>query len=227
MLVLSRSRLVRLALLAAVPVLLLGLLSQLALGLYGPFPALKNLRHFTFDSEQNMPSWLSSALLMVGALLTLWIAQIDQQRRRFWTIHSVVMVFCSIDESVSFHEALITMFSWLRSYGAMFYYPWILLGAVFCAGYGLYALRSLATIERAHALRFIVSGLVFVAGALVMEAASGVIASRVGEQTIAYALSASIEDILEIAGAILYLNAAATYLQAITAASDMRVAMRD
>jgi hypothetical protein len=138
-----------------------------------------------------------------------------------------VLVLCSIDETVSFHEALITMFSWLRSYGALFYYPWIFLGATFCAAYGLYALKSLATIERAHAARFIISGLVFVAGALVLEAASGVIASRGGEQTVAYAVSASIEDILEIIGAILYLNAAAIYLQAITATFDMRVAMRD
>jgi hypothetical protein len=224
--ILSRSRLLRFALWATIPILLLGFVSQMMLSLYGPFPALRNLRHFTFDSEQNVSSWLSSALLMIGALLTLWIARIDDERRRFWTIQSLVLMLCSIDESVSFHEALISMFIGLREYGALLYYPWIPVGAVFCAVYGLYALATLAQIGRAHAIRFIVSGVVFLTGALVMEAVSGVIASRVGEQAVAYAVSASIEDSLEIFGTILYLDAALAYLLDVSGASELRLTMR-
>jgi hypothetical protein len=223
MLVLSRTRIVRFALIIAAPVLVLGLLSQITLSVYGPIPALKNLRHFTFDSEQNMSSWLSSALLLAGALLTLWIAHADEERRRFWTLQSIVMLFCSIDETVSFHEALITIFGWMRAYSTLLYYPWVLFALIFCAGYGLYALKNLSTIGRPHFVRFVASGLVFVAGALVMEVVSGFVASRAGEDSLSYALSTSLEDILETFGVILYLDAAATYLLELLGTTELRL----
>jgi hypothetical protein len=128
-----------------------------------------------------------------------------------WTIHAAVLLACSIDETVSFHEALINVFTWMREVSPVLYFPWVLFGAAFCLFYGVFILRLLRGLARDHFIRFAVSGIVFASGALVMEVASGLIAGGVGEKSFAYVLSASAEDILEIAGAFLYLRAASLY----------------
>lgn len=209
--VISRSRILRWVLIGSLPVLLLGLVSEVLVSQYGSLPLLRDLRHFTFNSEHNMPSWLSSGLLGAGALLTLWIAHVDPERRRGWTVHAAVLLACSIDESVSFHEALITIFAWMREYSVLLYFPWVIFGATFCLFYGIFILRLLSGIGRDHFMRFAASGVVFVFGALVMEVASGTIGARYGEQSLAYALGTSMEDILETFGAFLYLRASSLY----------------
>lgn len=209
--VISRSRILRWVLIGSLPVLLLGLVSEVLVSQYGSLPLLRDLRHFTFNSEHNMPSWLSSGLLGAGALLTLWIAHVDPERRRGWTVHAAVLLACSIDESVSFHEALITIFAWMREYSVLLYFPWVIFGATFCLFYGIFILRLLSGIGRDHFMRFAASGVVFVFGALVMEVVSGTIGARYGEQSLAYALGTSMEDILETFGAFLYLRASSLY----------------
>lgn len=207
----SRSQILRWVLIGSLPVVLLGLASEFLLAQYGPLPIVKTMRHFTFNSEHNMPSWWSSALLGAGALLTLWIARLDEERRRGWMVHAAVLLGCSIDESVSFHESLIVAFDWMRDVNPLLYFPWVLFGGAFCLFYGMFILRLLSGIGRDHFVRFAVSGVVFVAGSLGMEVVGGLVATRLGEESLAYAAATSLEDMLEIAGAFLYLRAASLY----------------
>ena len=225
--VISRSRILRWVLIGSLPVLLLGVVSEILISQYGSLPFLRDLRHFTFNSEHNMPSWLSSGLLGAGALLTLWIAHLDPERRRGWTVHAAVLLACSIDESVSFHETLITVFAWMRDYSVLLYFPWVLFGGTFCLFYGLFILRLLSGIGREHFVRFAASGIVFVAGALVMEVVGGAIGAHYGERSLAYALGTSTEDILETLGAFLYLRAASLYAMERMEALNTEILIRD
>ena len=201
-------------------------MSEILISQYGTLPFLRDLRHFTFNSEHNMPS-LSSGLFGAGALLTLWIAHIDPERRRGWIVHAAVLLACSIDESVSFHESLITIFAWVRNYSVLLYFPWALFGGTFCLFYGLFILRLLSGIGRVHFMRFAASGIVFVAGALVMEVVSGVIGTHYGERSLAYGLGTSMEDILETLGAFLYLRAASLYALERMEALKTEILIRD
>ena len=57
----SRSRILRWVLIGSLPVLLLGVVSEILISQYGTLPFLRDLRHFTFNSEHNMSSGLFGA----------------------------------------------------------------------------------------------------------------------------------------------------------------------
>lgn len=223
----SRSSMIRFAMFAAIVVLALGVASEFILKLHGPVPALKDFRHFTLNSEHNLSSWFSSALLAAGAGLTAWIALLDAERRALWLLHAAVMLACSVDESVSFHEALISIFGDLREVSPFLYFPWIVFGFAFSLVYGAFIVRVLSSLEPAHIRRFMLSAIVFLAGALGLEAIGGYLAAIYGESSLAYVFAFCVEETLETVGALLYLNAASVLVVDRMAQYDVKLFISD
>lgn len=218
----SRSAVIRLALIAAI-----GVVSEFILKFHGPVTAFKDFRHFTLNSEHNLSSWFSSSLLAAGAYLTAWIAILDSERRNSWFLHAAVMLACSVDESVSFHEALISIFRDLREISPFLYFPWVAFGLAFCCIYGVFILRLLSTLEASHIRRFVLSGIVFLLGVLGFEMIGGYLAATYGEQSTAYIVSICIEESLETIGALLYLNAASILIVDLMALREVKLFIRD
>lgn len=77
---------------------------------FGEETALRDLRQFSLNAEQNLASWYTSLLLALGALLA-WVAgscDSAKGRRtcRFWRLVALLLLAAAADETVSFHEAL-------------------------------------------------------------------------------------------------------------------------
>jgi len=118
---------------------------------------------FDVDEEDSVPTWYStSALLLASALLFL----ISQRKRadrdpwvRYWYGLSLTFAALSLDEIAGFHEALNDMLD----------YSWAIPGGIAAAMFGLAYLRFLWHLPARTRWLFVVSGCVFLGGAVGVE----------------------------------------------------------
>ncbi len=174
---------------------------------------LKYLRHFSFNEEHSLPTWYSAILLYSAALLSLAVAHADRRLKGYWQGLAVLFTAMSIDESVSFHEAFITILAFLKSYSDLLYFPWVVLGIPFVLAVFVLYLPFLRRLPSPIAGRIFLAGAVYVTGALVLEIVDGVIAARHGEDSLPYITGYILEDLLEMAGMLIYLHAVFDHLR--------------
>lgn len=209
-------------------VLGLGAASIVALGLVGQWlERVRGVRHsfgfifqFAPDEEGNLATWYSSALLLACAALLgaiAWRTTAGQRYRRHWAGLAILLALMSADETAQMHEMLIAPLRAIWDVGGVFHFAWVIPGMAFvlcvllaCAGF----LRSLP--PRTRAL-FAAAAAVYLGGALGIEMVDGYYASRWGSATLAYGMLTSLEEALELAGAVLLAYALADYLKRYTA----------
>ena len=175
------------------------------------FPA----RHlFYFDDEANIPNVFSTLLLVsASALLACTGAAMLQRRARFayhWLALSLIFLGLGVDEAASVHELLThPMRRMFGSAGGGLYFSWVVAGGAGVLVIGLAYLPFLWALPRATRIRFIVSGIVYVGGALAMEVIGGrtFIEQGDAELTLAYAISVTVEESMEMLGVVLFIRA--------------------
>lgn len=176
----------------------------------------KALKKLYVDNEQNLPSYFNSLLFLVGSILTGLIHRLEKESTglRFkWLLLSVVFLFLSLDESASVHEFFVTLPRHL-GFGmqGIFRYTWIIvygLGTVFLA---LYLVPSLLRLPKALFTGLMISGAVYLCGAVVFEVIGGQVASQEGTSNLRYALLATVEEALEMIGLLLFIHYLLVYI---------------
>src|SRR5690606_35164649 len=101
------------------------------------------------------------------------------------------------------HEHL----GWLVHGEGVFYYGWVIPAGVLTALIGLAFLPFLRALPQRTRRRFVLAGLVYVGGALVMEAPLGLWAERHGADNLGYGLIDLVEESLELVGLNLFVLA--------------------
>ncbi|WP_437625227.1 hypothetical protein [Sorangium sp. So ce1151] len=161
--------------------------------------------------EQNVPTWYTSSLLLACSLLLAVIAagagRVGAFARHWWGL-AAAFLYISLDEVVELHEAAS---SWLELGGAL-YFSWVIPAAVVVAVFALAYLRFLSHLPRDTRNRFILSGCIYVAGALVLELPLGYWTERAGSDNLVYALIDFVEESLEMLGVNLFLLSLVDYL---------------
>ncbi|MBO6675867.1 MAG: hypothetical protein JJ908_12400 [Rhizobiales bacterium] len=199
--------------------ILLGSITVVALGIFrevfvlsnGLETPLQELRQFDLDAENNVPSWWSSSLMLASAMVMFLFAKADDNRGLFhskvWLPLATVFLLLSIDESASFHEALMNPLRTVLDAGGIFYYAWVVPAFLCLAVFGLLILRSFLRLPGNIQFAFALAGLIYVSGALGMELFGGWLDySGLRMETI-YSLSIIVEETLEITGLTLFLLA--------------------
>ena len=103
---------------------------------WGPFEPL-----FDLDNESSIPTWFSSAQLVVIATLLYAISKTYSRYRWFYALGAIIFVYLSIDETVQLHERL----------------------SMIATAYDIKALRSIMIGEHgAWILPYILAGLVII-----------------------------------------------------------------
>jgi hypothetical protein len=162
---------------------------------------------FWLDGENNVPAWFSSITLAMSSLLLAAISTSTPSgtaENRRWVFLSIVFALMSLDETASLHERLSQPVAALTGASGLFYFAWVipaLCGLTFLGS--AYVTWYLAL---PHHVRRIIgaAAAVYVTGAVGLEMVAGEIVSRAGIHSAAFALSATIEEALEMAGAILF-----------------------
>ncbi len=168
---------------------------------------------FDLNREQNVPTYFEGILLLAAAVLCALAAAAKGPliRRAGFAKLSGLMLLLSIDEMCSLHEQLNHI---VHLSALPFGFAWVIPGGIFAAVMGLIFLRFLLHLPAPTRWRFIVSGSIFIAGAVGMEAVSGFYAGRYGENVLSYQLLANLEEVLEMTGMSMFIVSALRYLAA-------------
>jgi hypothetical protein len=172
---------------------------------------------FNLDRELNFPTWYSALMIGFCAILLRIIATgKKQQGDRYsqdWRLLSTIFIWMAIDEIVSIHEILIIpqvsdalKLPWFLH--SMWVIPGIFFVAWFVRRYGKFV-NHLPAKSKQH---FTIAACLYIGGALVMEMVGSQFAESIGQQNIVYALIATVEEILELNGIIMFIYALLYYL---------------
>lgn len=166
---------------------------------------------FELDQEYNVPTLFQVALLIMAACLLRVAARTageDPAVRRGWTILSFGFFIMAADEACLFHERLMEPVKRLLpdlSHG-FFYFAWVipaLLALAIGAPFAWLFLRRLPA--RARSRIALAAGL-YLGGAVLVEMLGGRHLERYGRDG-GYALLATLEEVLEMAGVIAFIGA--------------------
>lgn len=156
---------------------------------------------FDVDEEYNLPTWFSGSLLLITAQCIWMQARASRLRVEkmtpYWYGLAIGFGFLSLDEVAGFHETLnsLTPFSWAIP------------GAVFAALIGGAYLQFLFSLPRPLALRFFIGGAIYIGGAIGVELATEPFLENDALDTLAYNLSTSLEEGMEMSGVLVFLSA--------------------
>jgi hypothetical protein len=180
---------------------------------------------FDLDRENNVPTWYSSALLLVAAIV-LAVVGIAVKRRGSWLwphwfVLSAVFVVLSVDETVRLHELMggregTPGTALLKEFGLVgnvhFYFDWILAGAAFVVILAVLCVPLLVRLPWHILAMLTVAVGVYLAGVIGLEAVSAAEVFEKGE-TWRYHEIIVVEEALEGAGMILGLFGLLTYVR--------------
>lgn len=201
----SRTKLVRCLIAAVVALLAVHITLQVWHYEWHELPWLLR-QFFDVDEEDSLPTWYSASALLLASILLLLIAQRKRADRapwlRYWYGLSLAFAALSMEEVAGVHEILNSVFD----------FPWEIVGGIAAALFGLAYLRFLLHLPARTGWLFVVSGCVFVGGAVGVEWATDWYEEEDLLNTLSYNLWNAVEEGLEMAGVVLFIYALLGYM---------------
>jgi hypothetical protein len=176
---------------------------------------------FDFDAEMNFPTFYSSITLLFSSVLLAIIAFCHKKAENpywLWGGLSIIFLFLSIDEFGSLHERFeAPCLSLLENSGCLelskiFFYAWVIpYGLALIAFVALY-LKFLFKLPRKTMILFIVSGIIYVTGAVGLEVLGGIEDRLHSSNTLIYLVLCTIEESLEMLGIAIFIYTLLSYI---------------
>ncbi|MGW4464856.1 hypothetical protein [Micromonospora sp. NPDC004704] len=168
------------------------------------------------DQEHNLPTWFSSSLLLLSALVLAEIGitagRVGDRFARHWKLLALVFVFLALDEATQIHEAANVLRDAFDLTGVL-YLSWILVAAPLVVLFALTYLRFLGHLPGPVRLLVLGGGALYVGGAIGMEVVGSLLWDNgPGYDSMAYAYSTAVEELLEMLGTVSFMYGVATYL---------------
>lgn len=157
---------------------------------------------FALRDENNLPNWWATVLLLGSAALCAMLSvngEVVEKDTRRWVQLSATLVLMSLIEATQLRESLLRPAREVLNTSGVLYYPWVILGGiavVAAIAHFLPFVRSQAPVLRN---RIILSGAVYVFGALVLEMVGGEIVSS-DRGDLAFVVVQELEEIAELTG---------------------------
>lgn len=200
--------------------LLLGVVVVAALGLASEIVHAKStaawsealLPYLSLSGEANVPTWFSSSVLLVCALVAGAIARARPPQHRHWWGIAVMLAYMSLDEAVQIHEHLGDHFGT----SGVLYYDWVIPAVAFLAVLAVIYLPFVRRLAPQTRNRLLLAAAIYLAGAVVMELPLGWFTQHYGDDTLGYALIDWVEETLEMIGAVFALVALVQHQRANT-----------
>jgi hypothetical protein len=166
---------------------------------------------FDLDGEDRLPAWYSSMLMWtVAGLLAVHAVVARGLGRRivgYWWALAATFALLSLDETSQIHERTEILLPSDFSPGGFFQFRWVIVVGPLVAIVGLAFVPFLLRLPRATAIRIMIAGFVFVAGAYGMEHVGAYLFITTGGHTGVYFAAAFTEEGLEMAGLCLFIAA--------------------
>jgi len=172
---------------------------------------------FDFGEEKNLPSWFSSILLGLAALLVTLVSvtkfRARDAQRFMWALLAIGFWYLSLDETVSLHEY------WAPNSGSfditrgLFTYRWVMVGIPVIAGVALLFSRFVFTLPKRTRNAFIGTGVLYVWSALGVEMLQALYHSTYRVQGFVFQMITVVEETGEMLAIALFIFALMRYSQ--------------
>lgn len=166
----------------------------------------KIFSYVDFDTEANIPTVFSFLLLLTSAFILGIIAKKTTNTYQFykWAGLSLIFLFLSLDEMVSIHESFIPLLKGFHFTGLL-YYSWVIPYSIGLLIFLIIYIPFLLRLPRSIAFYLVLSGALFVSGAIGVELFEGRHAEMYGYD-IYFSLFYTVEEFLEMIAIILFIN---------------------
>ena len=190
-------------------------------GVAEPFIRLTNL-----DVERSIPTLLAFVMLLTCSFFLFIIASAkrkDGEGYMYWLVLSVIFLFLSIDESLGIHEGLMEKLRTLLNASGYFYFAWIIPYGMGLIVFLLAYTKFLFNLPGKTRLLFIIAGFVYISGAIGLKLIGGRCYELYGEHSLSFVILSTIEEILEMAGTVLFIYALTSYMDSELKCSRFRI----
>lgn len=173
------------------------------------------VRRFGLDAENSVPAWFTGSLLLLCAL-SLWTTAGDTAARgeRYvwhWRVLALAFAYLSLDEVASLHELANEPVREALDLGGVLNLSWVVVAVPLVALFGLAYLRFLGHLPARTRWLVVAAGAVYVAGAVGLELPGSVLLERGDQFDPGYLVVSTLEELLEMLGAVLLLHALADH----------------
>lgn len=202
--------------------------------LYGGYDHVMGFRAlFNLNGEMNIPAVYSSLALLASAIILVGVSRRYRAHRMtgqaYLLMLAFVFAYLAVDEMFSFHERLQPLArQWVDGTGLL-YATWVVPGALFAAVMFCGSLSFLGRVDRATRNRLVLSGMIFVGGAIGMEMLGWAHYERTFGHDAAYQLDlgyliySTLEEFMEMSGVALFINALLRHVEIQFGAIILRV----
>jgi hypothetical protein len=169
---------------------------------------------FSVSSEGKLPTWYSAVALLICAVLlgAIAAARDGDPFRRHWSALAVIFGLMSLDEATAIHEMLSQpLRARLNTSGPLFF-AWVIPAMAFLVILALAYARFMRALPRRTGGLFLLSGALYIAGALGMEMVGAQYADVHGA-TLAYGVLSTLEEVFEMSGIALFIYSLLDYLE--------------
>jgi hypothetical protein len=190
----------------------LGIVSRLYLGhdyIHGLIPL------FDFDRELNIPTLYSSFAAIAASILLLVIALAHRAHGSSWLPWmwlSAIFLFLSIDETAGFHEQINEPCMEALNTSGLFRNAWVIPYGIAVGLFVICYLKFLFALPRRTMVLFVVSGSMFVSGAIGFEMLGARHVELYGSENLFYSVYYTCEELLEILGTTVFIYALLSYI---------------
>ena len=130
-----------------------------------------------------------------------------------WKCLSLIFLYLSVNEAAGIHELAIDPLRQALNLGGIFYFAWVIPGAILVSIFVLAYLKFLMSLPAKTRNLFIVAGVIYVGGALGIELVGGAYAYAQGITDLAYSIIVTIEEALEMIGILVFIYALLDYIE--------------
>ena len=155
------------------------------------------LQHLSLSYEGNVPTWLSSSLLLGCAIAAGLVAAEATAWRRHWWGMAIAFGWVSLDEAAEVHEHLGGL---IGTHGVL-YFDWVIPAAGALVVLTALYLPFMRALPRVTRNRLVLAAVIYIGGAVGMELPLGWWTERHGNDGLGYALIDWVEETLEMIGA--------------------------
>lgn len=170
---------------------------------------------FDFNSEMNIPTFYSAMALFFTSNLLLLISNLQRKTQNpyiLWIILSVIFLFLSVDEISSIHERLNFLTRDLLGTSGFLYYAWVIPYAIVLCVFVILYLKFLLLLPRKIMMLFLLSGSIFVSGALGFEMVGAWQSQLHGSEGLLYSILYTCEEVLEMLGIAIFIYTLLEYI---------------
>ena len=172
------------------------------------------------DGEQNIPALYSVFLLLATSGLLGFVTFLARKAHSGdaskWALLGAGFAFMAIDEAWLLHERLINpvrrLLGGSPEHLGVFHFAWVVPAFGIIAVLGIYFIGFLWRLPATFRIRFLVAGAIYVGGAVGMELLGGAYSEGHGEDNLIYKIFTTVEESMEMAGVIAFIDALLRYL---------------